>query len=72
MVTKSQAKKILSELREQHDADNWLRPNAPSWDEMHVRDTVGMTLSEFEQSIAADGYKSFEDFFIASLVDSPE
>lgn len=70
MVTRERAKEILDELREFHRSENWLKPDAPSWDEMHVREQTGMTLGEFEKAIAKDGHASFEDFFIASLIDN--
>lgn len=69
MTTRAQALTILNDLREQHRAENWLRPKAKSWDECHVEDTAGMSLAEFEKQLKTEGYDSFEEFFVQSLID---
>lgn len=70
-LTRAQAEKVLSDLREFHRNENWMKPNAASWDESHVQETTGKTLAEFENDLHAEGYASFEEFFIASLM-SPD
>lgn len=72
MTTRDEALEILNGLRTQHRDENWSKPDAPSWDESHVLATVGMSLPAFEKKISAEGYSSFEEFFIQSLVDDSE
>lgn len=63
-MTRDEALQRLNQLREDWRQDNWLRPNAMSYDEYRARQAGYSSLDEYEHEIGT----TFEEAFVDELL----